>query len=127
MLKREWGAESNKKLSHLFIPRLTATLVPEFAVEDIPSVGQQPRFLYLQFRTCPWTEHSDDIYITNTVVIGRKPKNMDMRIKHESVEQVDSFKCLGSNISRNLNCCKEVKQRIAMSKEAFTRKGSILC
>ena len=36
MLKREWGAESNGKLSHLFIPSKTATLVPEFSVEDLP-------------------------------------------------------------------------------------------
>ena len=36
MLKREWGAESNGKLPHLFIPSKTATLVPEFAMEDLP-------------------------------------------------------------------------------------------
>ena len=36
MLKREWGAESNGKLPHLFIPSKTAALVPEFAVEDLP-------------------------------------------------------------------------------------------
>ena len=36
MLKREWGAESNRKLPHLFIPSKTATLIPEFAVEDLP-------------------------------------------------------------------------------------------
>ena len=36
MLKREWGAESNGKLLHLIIPSETATLVPEFAVEDLP-------------------------------------------------------------------------------------------
>ena len=36
MLKRERGAESNGKLQHLFIPSKTATLVPEFAVEDLP-------------------------------------------------------------------------------------------
>ena len=34
--KGEWGAESNGKLLHLFIPSKTATLVPEFAVEDLP-------------------------------------------------------------------------------------------
>ena len=34
--KEEWGAESNGKLLHLFIPSKTATLVPEFAVEDLP-------------------------------------------------------------------------------------------
>ena len=36
MLKREWSAESNAKLLHLFIPSKTAALVPEFAVEDLP-------------------------------------------------------------------------------------------
>ena len=36
MLKREWVAESNGKLPHLFIPSKTATMVPEFAVEDLP-------------------------------------------------------------------------------------------
>ena len=35
MLKREWGGESNEKLLHVFIPCKTATLVPEFAVEDL--------------------------------------------------------------------------------------------
>ena len=38
MLKREWSAESKGKLPHigLFIPSKTTTLVPEFAVEDLP-------------------------------------------------------------------------------------------
>ena len=36
MLKREWGAESNGKLPHLFIPSKTAILVAEFAMEDLP-------------------------------------------------------------------------------------------
>ena len=36
MLKREWSAESNGKLPDLFTPSKTATLVPEFAVEDRP-------------------------------------------------------------------------------------------
>ena len=35
MLKREWGAESNRKLSHLFISSKTATLVPALAVENL--------------------------------------------------------------------------------------------
>ena len=51
---------------------------------------------------------------------GRKPKEIDMRIKDESIEQVDSFQYLGCNISSNMNCCQEVKQRIAMAKEAFS-------
>ena len=36
MLKREWCAESNGKLLHLFISSKTATLIPEFAVEELP-------------------------------------------------------------------------------------------
>ena len=36
MPNREWDAESNGKLPHLFIPGKIAVLVPEFAVEDLP-------------------------------------------------------------------------------------------
>ena len=64
---------------------------------------------------------------TITKVIGRTPKKIDMRIKDESFEQADSFKYLGCNICSNLYCCQEVKQRIAMAKEAFNRKRSIFC
>ena len=39
MLKREWGAESNKMLLHLFISSKTATLVAVFAVEDLSIDG----------------------------------------------------------------------------------------
>ena len=46
---------------------------------------------------------------TKPMVIGRKPKKIDMRIKEDSIEQVDGFKYLGCNISSNMNCCQEVK------------------
>ena len=36
MLKREWGAKNNGNLLHTFIHSKTVTLVPEFAVEDLP-------------------------------------------------------------------------------------------
>ena len=36
MLKREWSAESNEKLQHLFTPSKTATQVAEFAMEYLP-------------------------------------------------------------------------------------------
>ena len=42
------GAENNGKVPHLFIPSKTAALVPEFAVEDLPSAELQPRFERLQ-------------------------------------------------------------------------------
>ena len=50
MLKREWGAESNGKLPRLFITSKTATLVPEFAVEDLPLDRTEPWFLRLHER-----------------------------------------------------------------------------
>ena len=61
VLKREWGAESNGKLKHVFIPSKTTTLVPEFAVEDMPlgrTVALVPGFL--QWTTWPWAEYSGD-------------------------------------------------------------------
>ena len=48
MLKREWGADSNGKLSHLFNLGESAALVPQFAVEDLPSAETQPKSLRLQ-------------------------------------------------------------------------------
>ena len=36
MLNRDWGVESIGKLPHIFIPSKTATMVPEFDVEDLP-------------------------------------------------------------------------------------------
>ena len=70
MLKREWGAEIIGKLPYLFILGKTAALVPEFAVEDLPSAELQPRFLCLQWRTCPWAEHSDvDDYMYLKIIL----------------------------------------------------------
>ena len=64
---------------------------------------------------------------TKIMVVRRKPKKIDMRIKDESIEQVDNFIYLGCNIRSNMDCCQEVKYRIAMAKEALNRKRSIFC
>ena len=76
---------------------------------------------------CEDYEIKINISKAKAMVIGRKPKKIDIRIKGESIEQVDSFKFVGCNISSNMNCCQEVKQRIAMAEEAFNRKRSIFC
>ena len=60
MLKREWGAERNGKLLHLFIPSKTAALVAEFAVEDLPSAELHSWFLALEVKDLPLAEHCDD-------------------------------------------------------------------
>ena len=47
MLKREWEAEINGNLPHVLIASKTASLVPEFAVEDLPlgrTVALVPEF-----------------------------------------------------------------------------------
>ena len=50
------------------IPDKTAALIPEFAMEDLPSAELQARFLRLQRRTCPWAGHSDDDITTGILV-----------------------------------------------------------
>ena len=50
MLKTQWGAESNGKLLHLFIAGKTATFVPVFVMEDLPSAELQSMFLRIQWR-----------------------------------------------------------------------------
>ena len=70
------------------------------------------------------------IYISKmkTMVIGeKKQKKVDIRIKNESVEQVDFIKYLGCIPSSTMNSCQEVKQRIAMAKEAVNRKRTMFC
>ena len=60
MLKTEWGAECNGKLPHLFIPSKTATLVTQFAVEDLPldrTATLVPEFVV---KDVPLAEDSDD-------------------------------------------------------------------
>ena len=62
MLKREWGTESKGKLPQIFIPSKTATLVAEFAVEDLP-LG----------RTAAWApEFAVKTLSDFLVVLGRK-------------------------------------------------------
>ena len=67
--KRDWGAGGNGKLPHLSIPSKTATLVPEFAVEDLTSSRTAPLVLNLQWRTCPWAEYSEDDDFTQSCIL----------------------------------------------------------
>ena len=60
MLKREWGVKATGSYRTYSIPGKTAALVPEFAVEDLPSAELQHRFRRLQWRTCPCAELSND-------------------------------------------------------------------
>ena len=55
--ERVWS-ENNGKLLHLFIPSKTASLVPEFVVEDLP-LGRTV-VLVPEFAVKDLAEHSDD-------------------------------------------------------------------
>ena len=57
MLKKEQGAESNGKVPCLFIPSKTATLVHEFAVEDLP-LDRTPSLVPEFAGHCIWAGHS---------------------------------------------------------------------
>ena len=49
----------------------TAVLVSDFGVEDLPFTDLQPRFWRLEWRTCPWAEHTNDIllyYIKHSIL-----------------------------------------------------------
>ena len=59
MPKREWGAESNRKLPHLFIPSRTAAFVPEFAMEDLPLVRIAILVPAFAVNDLPLEEHTD--------------------------------------------------------------------
>ena len=70
MLKREWGVESNGKLPHLLIPSKTTTLVPEFAVEDLPLDRTATSVPVLAVEGLPWAEHSMVIGAVNVCLVG---------------------------------------------------------
>ena len=58
MLKESGVQKGMRSYRTYSIPSKTAALVPEFVVENLPLAELQPRFLRLQWRTCPWAEHS---------------------------------------------------------------------
>ena len=67
MLKREWDVESNRKLPNLLNPYKTAALVPEFAVEGLPSAELLPRFLVCSEGPAFGQNTDDDILVLSTV------------------------------------------------------------
>ena len=105
MLKREWCAESNGKLPHLLIPSKTATLVLEFAVEDLPlgrtavlvlefavkdlPLGRTLVLMMIDKRTGEWTKlHKAELYalysspnIIRNFTLRLHGQDMDFSIK----------------------------------------------
>ena len=64
---------------------------------------------------------------TKVMKISRvEEKNMKITINGEKIEQVTEFCYLGSLISDDAKCHKEIKKRIVMGKEAFTKRKELL-
>ncbi|KAJ4434530.1 hypothetical protein ANN_23092 [Periplaneta americana] len=63
------------------------------------------------------------------MIVGRRVKKLNLRIRNEAVEQMDNCKYLECTINstRKMSCCQKVKRETAIPKEAFNRKRSIFC
>ena len=65
--------------------------------------------------------------ITKVMKISKKERtNVTLIINGERVDQVREFCYLGSLITEDARCHKEIKKRIAMGKEAFTKRRELL-
>ena len=73
ILEREWGAESNRKLPHLFIPSKTATLVPEFVVEDLPLGRTAALVPELAVKDLPLGKNYDDDIMNKIIYLSCNP------------------------------------------------------
>ena len=64
---------------------------------------------------------------TKTMVVSRtEGKTINILIEGQKVEQVKKFKYLGAVISEDGRCIDDVKQRIAMGKEAFNKRRELM-
>ena len=64
MLRREWGAERNGKLLHIFIPSESATVVPDFEFQDLTLGRTAALVLDFAEKDLPWQNSDDgDVYV----------------------------------------------------------------
>ena len=63
---------------------------------------------------------------TKCMVVGGKGERINIRMNNEQIEQVNSFKYLGSIVTDDIRSTKEIKTRIAIAKEAFNKKKNLL-
>ena len=59
---------------------------------------------------------------TKVMRISRQPFPVKIMIDQKQLENVKSFKCLGSILTNDGRCTCEIKCRIAMAKTAFNKK-----
>jgi hypothetical protein len=59
---------------------------------------------------------------TKTMRISRQPTPLQIKINKKPVKNVEEFNYLGSMITNDARCTREIKARIAMAKSAFNKK-----
>jgi hypothetical protein len=58
--------------------------------------------------------------------VYRSNESMQIKVNNRELKEVDHFKYLRIVLTRDGYCTREIKMRIAISKEAFNRKMSLL-
>lgn len=64
---------------------------------------------------------------TKCMIIGGKEESLRMEVEGVEIQQVKEYKYLGSIITEDMRCSKEIKVRMAMAREGFKRKRGLLC
>jgi hypothetical protein len=65
------------------------------------------------------------IYVLKVMRISRQPFPVTIMIDPKQLENVESFKYLGSILTNDGRCTCEIKWRIAMAKAAFNKKRAL--
>ena len=58
--------------------------------------------------------------------VSRSNGSLQIKVSNRELTEVDRFKYLGSVLKRDGYCTREIKMRIAIAKDAFNRKMSLL-
>ena len=58
--------------------------------------------------------------------VSSRNESLQIKVNNGELKEIDHFKYLGSVLTRDGYCTREIKKRIAISKEAFNRKMSLL-
>ena len=58
--------------------------------------------------------------------VSRSNESLQIKVNNRELKEVDHFKYLGSLLTRDGYCTREIKMRIAIAKEAFNREMSLL-
>ena len=58
--------------------------------------------------------------------VSRSNESLQIKVNNREIKEVDEFKYLGSVLTRDGYCTREIKTRTVTAKEAFNKKISLL-